>query len=139
MGTLSKINLENLMIQCTQNMSGIGPDYDELRINTYFKLDKNLIVNFLADNWTNVEYDTEKLSKLINITDEQILDDLKQVLIISLKVNFNGGYTKNGYMRKNIEIVYEEEKEKLKLILYKQLQNLLFKRTVKTCTPYGFM
>jgi hypothetical protein len=42
-------------------------------------------------------------------------------------------------MRKNIEIVYEEEKEKLKLILYKQLQNLLFKRTVKTCTPYGFM
>jgi hypothetical protein len=139
MATLSKINLENLMIQCTQNMSGIGPDYDELRINTYFKLDKNLIVNFLADNWTNVEYDTEKLSKLINITDEQILDDLKQVLISSLIVNFNGGYTKEGNMLENIQVDYEEEKAKLKPTLYHELETMLFRRTANTSTPYGFI
>ena len=118
MATLSQINLENLIIQCTQNMSGIGPKYDAFRMNTYFRLDKEKIVNFLAENWTNVEYDTQKLSNLINIIDNQILEDLKQVLINSLIVNFNGGYTKDGYMRKNIQLDYEEEKSNLKLILY---------------------
>ena len=139
MATLSQINLENLIIQCTQNMSGIGPKYDAFRMNTYFRLDKEKIVNFLAENWTNVEYDTQKLSNLINIIDNQILEDLKQVLINSLIVNFNGGYTKDGYMRKNIQIDYEEEKTKLKLILYHQLETLIFKRTANTSTPYGFI
>ena len=139
MTTISEFNLGNLMIECTQNMSGLGPKYDALRMNTYFRLDKEKIVNFLADNFTNIEYDTQKLSKLINITDEQILEDLKQVLISSLIVNFNGGYTKDGYMRKNIQMDYEVEKAKLKQILYEQLQNLMFKRTANTSTPYGFM
>ena len=139
MATISQINLGNLMFQCTQNIRGVGPKYDYERKNIYFQLDKEKIVNFLADNFTNVEYDTQKLSKIINITDEQILEDLKQVLISSLIVNFNGGYTKDGYMRKNIQIDYEVEKTRLKPILYEQLQNLMFKRTSIISRPYGFM
>jgi hypothetical protein len=108
-------------------------------MNKYFRLDKDIIVSFLADNLTNVEYDTSELSKLINITDEQILEDLKQVLIDSLRIHFNGGYTKEGYMRENIQINYEEEKAKLKSILYHQLETMLFKRTANTSTPYGFI
>jgi hypothetical protein len=139
MATISQINLGNLMSQCTQNIRGFGPKYDYERKNIYFKLDKEKIVNFLADNFTNVEYDTQRLSKIINITDEQILEDLKQVLISSLIVNFNGGYTKDGYMRKNIQIDYEVEKTRLKPILYEQLQTLMFKRTSIISRPYGFM
>ena len=139
MSTISQINLGNLMIQCTQNIRGFAPKYDYERKNIYFKLDKEKIVNFLADNFTNVEYDTQRLSKIINITDEQILEDLKQVLISSLIVNFNGGYTKDGYMRKNIQIDYEAEKANLKQILYQQLQSLMFKRTSIISRPYGFM
>ena len=139
MTTLSELNLHNLMNQCTRNMDIFAPRYDPFRMNKYFRLDKDIIVSFLADNFTNIEYDTQKLSKLINITDEQILEDLKQVLISSLIVNFNGGYTKDGYMRKNIQMDYEVEKAKLKQILYEQLQNLMFKRTANTSTPYGFM
>lgn len=120
-------------------MSGIGPKYDAQRINTYSQLNKNVIVSFFADNWQNVEYDTQKLSKLINITDEQVLDDLQQVLISSLIVNFNGGYTQNGYTRRIIQIDYEVETTNLKQILYNQLQTLLFKRIVDTSTPYGFI
>jgi hypothetical protein len=139
MATISQINLSNLMIQCTQNIRGFGAKYDYERKNIYFKLDKEKIVNFLADNFTNVEYDTQRLSKIINITDDQILEDLKQVLISSLIVNFNGGYTNDGYMRKNIQIDYEVEKTRLKQILYEQLQSLMFKRTSIISRPYGFM
>ena len=139
MATLSELNLHNLMNQCIQNMGMFAPRYDPFRMNKYFRLDKDIIVSFLADNLTNVEYNTEELSKLINITDEQILEDLKQVLISSLIVNFNGGYTKEGNMRENIQIDYEEEKTKLKPILYDQLETLLFKRTANTSTPYGFI
>ena len=139
MTTLSELNLHNLMNQCTRNMSMFAPRYDPFRMNKYFRLDKDIIVSFLADNLTNVEYDTSELSKLINITDEQILEDLKQVLIDSLRIHFNGGYTKEGYMRENIQINYEEEKAKLKSILYHQLETMLFKRTANTSTPYGFI
>ena len=139
MATLSELNLHNLMNQCTRNMSIFSPRYDPIRMNKYFRLDKDIIVSFLADNLTNVEYDTSELSKLINITDEQILEDLKQVLIDSLRIHFNGGYTKEGYMRENIQINYEEEKAKLKSILYHQLETMLFKRTANTSTPYGFI
>ena len=139
MATLSELNLHNLMNQCTRNMSIFAPRYDPIRMNKYFRLDKDIIVSFLADNLTNVEYDTEKLSKLINTTDTQILEDLKQVLIDSLRIHFNGGYTKEGHMRENIQIDYEEEKTKLKPILYYQLETMLFKRTANTSTPYGFI
>jgi len=139
MATLSELNLHNLMNKCTQNMSIFAPRYDPFRMNTYFRLDKDIIVNFLADNFTNVEYDTEQLSKLINIKDKQILEDLKQVLIDSLRIHFNGGYTKEGHMRENIQIDYEEEKAKLKPILYHELETMLFKRTANTSTPYGFI
>ena len=98
MATLSEFNLYNLIDQCIQNV-GNAPRYDPFRMNEYFRLDKDIIVNFLANNLTNVEYDTKELSNLINITDEQILEDLKQVLIRSIIVNFNGGYTNsNAYL-----------------------------------------
>ena len=139
MTTLSELNLGNLMNQCIRNMGMFAPRYDPFRMNKYFRLDKDIIVSFLVDNFTNVEYDTKELSKLINITDEQILEDLKQVLISSLIVNFNSGYTMEGNMRENIQIDYEEEKAKLKPILYDQLETLLFKRTANTSTPYGFI
>ncbi len=139
MTTLSELNLHNLMNQCTRNMGMFAPRYDPFRMNKYFRLDKDIIVSFLADNLTNVEYDTEKLSKLINTTDKQILEDLKQVLISSLIVNFNGGYTKEGNMLENIQVDYEEEKAKLKPTLYHELETMLFRRTANTSTPYGFI
>jgi hypothetical protein len=138
MATLSEFNLYNLIDQCIQNV-GNAPRYDPFRMNEYFKLDKDIIVNFLADNLTNVEYDTKELSNLINITDEQILEDLKQVLIRSIIVNFNGGFTNERNMPLNIQLNYEEEKEKLKPILHNQLRTLVFKRTANTSTPYGFL
>lgn len=139
MTTISEFNLGNLMIECIQNMDIFTPKYDADRRNTYLTLNTHKIVDFLADNWTNINYDTEKFSKIINITDKQILEDLKQVLIDSLRIHFNGGYTKNGYNLYIIKIDYHTEKQKLKVVILKQLEYLIFKRAINTSKTYGFM
>jgi hypothetical protein len=132
------VNITNMMKVYLEFPPTFAPRYDGFRMNKYLQLNqkKEEIVNFLLENWKTPNYTNEKLIEIITpITDNKILDDLRNVLIDSVITAF---YEKNK-KTPDLEIEDSNANKTLKPLILSNFENTIFKRTANYSTPYGFL
>jgi hypothetical protein len=132
------VNITNMMKVYLEFPPTFAPRYDGFRMNKYLQLNqkKEEIVNFLLENWKTPNYTNEKLIEIITpITDNKILDDLRNVLINSV---FSAFYEKSKETPE-LEIDEVTVKETLNPLIILNFENTIFKRTANYSTPYGFL
>lgn len=132
------INITNMMKVYLEFPPTFAPRYDGYRMNKYIELNtkKEEIVNFLLENWKTPNYTNEKLIEIITpITDNKIIDDLRNILIDSV---FSAFYEKS---KETPELELDEVtvKETLNPLIILNFENTIFKRTANYSTPYGFL
>ena len=134
--------MNDIMKLYLQFPPSFAPRYDGFRMNKYFEINtkKDEIVNFLLENWKTPNYPNEKLIENLNpikdtITDNKILDDLRDVLIDSV---LSAYYDKNKETP-DLEIEDTKAKQTLKPIIISNFENTIFRRTANYSTPYGFI
>ena len=136
--TTSEVNMNDIMKAYLEFPPSFAPRYDGFRMNKYLQLNqkKEEIVNFLLENWKTPNYTNEKLIEIITpITDNKILDDLRNVLIDSVITAF---YEKNK-QTPDFEIEDSNANKTLKPLILLNFENTIFKRTANFSTPYGFI
>ena len=136
--TTSAVNMNDIMKAYLEFQPSFAPRYDGFRMNKYLQLNqkKEEIVNFLLENWKTPNYTNEKLIEIITpITDNKILDDLRNVLIDSVITAF---YEKNK-QTPDFEIEDSNANKTLKPLILSNFENTIFKRTANFSTPYGFI
>ena len=136
--TTSAVKMNDIMKTYLEFPPSFAPRYDGFRMNKYLQLNQKEeeIVNFLLENWKTPDYTNEKLIEIINpITDNKILDDLRNVLIDSVITAF---YEKSKETP-DFEIEDSNAKKILKPLILSNFKNTIFKRTANFSTPYGFI
>ena len=136
--TTSAVNMNDIMKAYLEFPPSFAPRYEGFRMNKYLQLNqkKEEIVNFLLENWKTPNYTNEKLIEIITpITDNKILDDLRNVLIDSVITAF---YEKNK-QTPDLEIEDSKANKTLKPFILSNFENTIFKRTANFSTPYGFI
>jgi hypothetical protein len=136
--TTSAVKMNDIMKIYLEFPPSFAPRYDAFRMNKYIQLnqEKEEIVNFLLENWKTPNYTNEKLIEIIDpITDNKILDDLRNVLIDSVI----SAYYEKSKETPDFEIEDTIAKQTLKPFIFSNLESIIFRRTANFSTPYGFL
>ena len=113
----------------------LGIKYDKVRRNKYLMMqDKSEdIIRYMLDNWREIN----ELS-FTEFTDCDTLNtDLQDLLMDTIDETFNSGTDEDLNLTE--ELTEEEIVSKLAPALTKKLNEMIFKRTAITSTPYGFI
>jgi hypothetical protein len=110
------------------------PKYDASRMEQYFRLDKDQIMQILLENCHNPNFYSDELMHPIT-NDEKILEDLRNLLINTIVEEYAELCEKNTHFALKKFLVQIQ----IKPLLSKNFDELIFKRTANTCTPYGFI
>ncbi len=136
--TTSAVKMNDIMKTYLEFPPSFAPRYDAFRMNKYIQLNqkKEEIVNFLLENWKTPNYTNEKLIEIIDpITDNKILDDLRNVLIDSVI----SAYYEKSKETPDFEIEDSKANKTLKPLILSNFENTIFRRTANFSTPYGFI
>jgi hypothetical protein len=129
------IPIGQIIHSCLERPPAFGPKYDAKRMNMYFDLNIDDIVRFLAEYCDNTNYDDDLMAKVIHLTDKQVLNDLRNVLLDTIMDVYMPEYERNKLYEKDKYTVQEECLPHL----IQNFNTLIFKRTANTCTPYGYI
>lgn len=129
------MQIGNIIKQALEAPPKFGTRYDPRRMDFYLNINEAHISNFLITQCNNPENPYEEIGMFLKTNDKQILEDFKQVLIDSIIEKYINMYDENPSLEKETTIVQKE----IRLLLEKNVQHLIFKRTANTCTPYGFI
>ena len=113
----------------------LGIKYDKVRRNKYLMMqDKSEdIIRYMLDNWREIN----ELS-FTEFTDCDTLNtDLQDLLMDTIDETFNSGTDEDLNLTE--DLTEEEIVSKLAPALTKNLNEMIFKRTAITSTPYGFI
>ena len=113
----------------------LGIKYDKVRRNKYLMMqDKSEdIIRYMLDNWREIN----ELS-FTEFTDCDTLNtDLQDLLMDTIDETFNSGTDEDLNLTE--DLTEEEIVSKLAPALTKKLNEMIFKRTAITSTPYGFI
>ena len=113
----------------------LGIKYDKVRRNKYLMMqDKSEdIIRYMLDNWSEIN----ELS-FTEFTDCDTLNtDLQDLLMDTIDETFNSGTDEDLNLTE--ALTEEEIVSKLAPALTKKLNEMIFKRTAITSTPYGFI
>ena len=134
------IQIGNIIKKTVESPPKLSPKYDPLKMNIYLQVDEYILSESLLNNCDKCDAsDPEelytKLEESLKIKDRQVLADFKNVLIETLIDKYWDLYNEDPILEIETDVV----KEEIRVLLNENLKHLIFKRSAKSCTPYGFI
>lgn len=113
------------IIEDCMNLPGrFVPNYDCMRANLYLGINRDAVIKFLLNNWSDVNFDKNSLVKIIKTEDSKVLEDMRRVLVNSLLTTYQ-------IKEMPVSISDSHAKKDLERIIRDNLNETIFRRTTK--------